>query len=626
MNIENGLQPAGFLSGGGELGERIRLHDWDGTPLGPIAGWPQSLRSALSICLHSSFPTAIYWGPDLRLLYNDAWSPIPGERHPAALGQPAAQVWSDIWDVVGPQLARVMETGKGFSTFDQMLPMVRGGVPQETYWNYSFTPIHGEDGAVAGILNQGHETTGVIMARRRAEAEIARLGRMFAQAPSAIGILRGPSHVIELANPAFKELVGREDIEGRSVAEALPEVAAQGFLALLDRVFATGEPYVGRAVPVLYRRMSAEALEERIVDFVYQPLADPGGLGQGIFVQATDVTDAARAEAALRESEAKYEAIVNSIDQMIWSATPDGLHDYFNDRWYAFTGAPPGSTDGAGWKDMFHPGDQERAAAAWAACVATGEPYHIEYRLRHRSGEYRWVVGRAHCVRGEDGEITRWFGTCTDIHDLKEAEAARQLLLREMDHRVKNLFAIALGMVSMTARSAPSVPAMAEALRGRLGALAKAHDLIRSALGGEGGQGQSTPLRALVEQIVQPHLDRDRDPRVSFQGPEVVLGESASVGLALIFHELATNAAKYGALAAADGRLSVSWTVAGDGLELTWREEVGGGGVVRPAAQGFGSELVRATAAGQLGGAIRFDWQDAGLVVHLTAGLDQLRQ
>ena len=101
------------------MGERIRAHDWSSTPLGAPETWPQPLRSALSISLHSSFPTAIYWGPELRLIYNDAWAPIPADRHPWALGRPGAEVWADIWDVVGPQFHEVMETGEGFSTFDQ---------------------------------------------------------------------------------------------------------------------------------------------------------------------------------------------------------------------------------------------------------------------------------------------------------------------------------------------------------------------------------------------------------------------------------------------------------------------------------------------------------------------------
>ena len=116
-----------FLEDGGRLGQLIRSHDWTSSPIGSPRDWPQSLRSALSICLNSSFPTAIYWGPDLCLLYNDAWSDIPGERHPWALGRPGREVWSDIWDVVGPQLAEVLASGTGFSTFDQMLPLNRRG-------------------------------------------------------------------------------------------------------------------------------------------------------------------------------------------------------------------------------------------------------------------------------------------------------------------------------------------------------------------------------------------------------------------------------------------------------------------------------------------------------------------
>jgi PAS domain S-box-containing protein len=130
------------------------------------------------------------------------------------------------------------------------------------------------------------------------------------------------------------------------------------------------------------------------------------------------------AEEALRDSEAKFQAIANSIDQMIWSTRPDGFHDYYNARWYDYTGVPAGSTDGEAWNGMFHPDDRERAWGVWRRCLATGEPYQIEYRLRHRSGQYRWVIGRAQCVRDAAGRITRWYGTCTDVHDLKAAEAA----------------------------------------------------------------------------------------------------------------------------------------------------------------------------------------------------------
>jgi PAS domain S-box-containing protein len=142
------------------------------------------------------------------------------------------------------------------------------------------------------------------------------------------------------------------------------------------------------------------------------------------------------AEARLRESEAQFHAIANSIDQMVWSTRPDGFHDYYNDRWYEYTGVPYGSTDGEAWNGMFHPDDQDRAWAVWRHSLETGEPYHIEYRLRHRSGHYRWVIGRAQCARDESGRIIRWYGTCTDIHDLKVFETR----LAESEERYRTLF------------------------------------------------------------------------------------------------------------------------------------------------------------------------------------------
>ncbi len=157
----------GFLAGAGEMAQLVRARDWSGHPFGTPETWPQSLRSALGICLQSAFPTAIYWGPELRLLYNDAWAPIPGPRHPAALGAPAREVWDDIWSLVGPQFERVMATGEGYFAENQLLPMRRFGAPEETYWSYGFTAILGEDGAPAGVFNIGIETTQTVLTQRQ---------------------------------------------------------------------------------------------------------------------------------------------------------------------------------------------------------------------------------------------------------------------------------------------------------------------------------------------------------------------------------------------------------------------------------------------------------------------------
>jgi PAS domain S-box-containing protein len=173
-------------------------------------------------------------------------------------------------------------------------------------------------------------------------------------------------------------------------------------------------------------------------------------------------SERARGVAALRESEAKFRTIADAMPQMVWSTLPDGFHDYYNQQWYDFTGAPAGTTDGEGWNGMFHPEDQPHAWELWRQSLATGATYEIEYRLRHRSGEYRWVLGRALPVRNEDGAIVRWMGTCTDIHEQKRAQEELMANNRRKDdflamlaHELRNPLA-PISTASHLLRTAPS--------------------------------------------------------------------------------------------------------------------------------------------------------------------------
>jgi signal transduction histidine kinase len=302
-----------FLAGGGAMGERMRRFDWQGTGLGDPQTWSPTLRSAVSICLSATFPTCVYYGPDLRLLYNDAWSVIPGERHPGCLGRPAREVWADIWDVVGPQFEEVLATRRGFATYDHLLPIEREGQIRETYWTYSFTPLFDDQERLVGILNQGHETTALVVGERARKDEVARLRELFDHAPGAVALLHGPAHVFELANGAYLELVGHRPVIGRPVAEALPEVAQQGFVDLLDRAYVTGLTYKAEAAPVRLRRSPDGQFEERVLDFIYQPLKDAAGCVTGIFIQATDVTERDRAVKALIASDRRKDVFLATL-------------------------------------------------------------------------------------------------------------------------------------------------------------------------------------------------------------------------------------------------------------------------------------------------------------------------
>ena len=178
----------GFLAGGGELGELMRRFAWARSPLGPPEAWPQSLRSAASICLGTTFPIAIYWGGDLALLYNDAWSAIPGTKHPWALGRPAREVWPEIWETIGPLFEQVQRTGEGVWQQHQLLPMHRHGYTEECYFNFTFSPIRGEDGSVAGIFNAVVETTFQVIGERR-ERALRHLAETIAMARSEAEVL-----------------------------------------------------------------------------------------------------------------------------------------------------------------------------------------------------------------------------------------------------------------------------------------------------------------------------------------------------------------------------------------------------------------------------------------------------
>ncbi|HEX7181781.1 MAG TPA: ATP-binding protein [Thermoanaerobaculia bacterium] len=156
------------LAGGGEMGERMRSLDWARTPLGPVEGWPQSLRTAVSICLNSKFPMVIWWGPELILLYNDGWIPILGPaKHPRALGSPGREIWPEIWDVIGPMFESVMTTGQATWSDDGLLLVNRYGYTEEAYFTWSYSPIRVESGGVGGVFTAVTETTPRVLGERR---------------------------------------------------------------------------------------------------------------------------------------------------------------------------------------------------------------------------------------------------------------------------------------------------------------------------------------------------------------------------------------------------------------------------------------------------------------------------
>ncbi len=406
---------------------------------------------------------------------------------------------------------------------------------------------------------------------------------------------------------------------------------AQADPRFVDNPLVTGEPYVrfyagaplvsSEGVPLGALCVLANEPREGLTRFQRDGLTLLAKAAMGRLDDRRSAREQAMAEAEARRtleaSDLKFRTLADTMPQMVWSTQPDGFHDYYNARWYEFTGAPAGTTDGEGWNDMFHPDDQDRAWAIWRQSLDTGEPYNIEYRLRHFDGTYRWVLGRALPVRDENGAITRWFGTCTDIHEQKLAYEEREIISQELSHRIKNIFAVIAGLIAFSARGKPEFAGIATDLRHRINALGRAHDFVRPHSANSRPAAAQNSLHGLLQELFEPYQRMD-GARLSVTGDDVRIDDRSATPLALLFHELATNATKYGALATELGTVRIAVTANDDTVSLNWCEQ-GGPPVAKPTTPaGFGTQLIEMSAVRQLGGSVNRLWNDDGLIVDLT--------
>ena len=448
--------------------------------------------------LNTLQPMFIAWGPEFAFTYNDAYAPILGGRHPDALGRRFEEVWADIWPDLGPLVARAL-SGQAVWQEDLLLVMHRHGYPEETYFTFTYSPLYAETGEIAGMFCTCIETTSRVTAERQLRETAAaleesreryrlqgeRLFALFEEAPGFVAALEGPEHRFTLANAAYRQLIGHRDVIGLPVREALPELQGAGFFSLLDRVFETGEPFIGAGLRASLQRMPGATPEDRFVDFIYQPVRDGHGAITGILVQGSDVTD----------------------------------RELFLER--------------------------------------------------------------------------------------------QQLLLNELNHRVKNNLATVQSLAAQAGRRAPDVATFNQDFQGRLVALAHTHDVLtQSAWVG-------ADLRTLLERELGAFPER-----VHLLGPSVRLDSTQALAVGLIAHELATNAAKYGALSSPQGRIDLIWRIEGERLDLEWVES-NGPPVAAPSNLGFGSRLIEKLAKGDLGGEARTSFAPEGFRLRLFAPLQR---
>lgn len=601
--------PWDFLLGGGETGALIAGFDWAATALGPPGAWPERLKSAVSILLGSPVAMMLLWGPEGVVIYNDAYARMMGRAHPTALGQKVRDVWPDLVEVSGRFLGAGL-AGRTFSLRDQELGIDRSGHREQAWFDLDGSPVRDDRGEPAGVLIVAVETTQRVLAQRKAVRELERQQRTFEQAPGFICYLRGPDLIVEYTNAAHRRLFGVEDAEGRPYMEAFAAIAGRGRPEVLFEAYRSGQRYIARAEPVLVPGRDGGE-EEHLLDLVLEPVFDDDGQVMGLFLEGFDVTEQVRAQRAADDSErrlsaalavARLGAFESYVDTQTGAQTL--TLDARAKEILAF--APDETVTLADVAARVDPADYARLQAEAAAAAVVGVMHReYEFRIHLPDGSVRHIAGVSDRSPSEDGLRQRIIGALDDVTERRAAERRQRMLINELNHRVKNTLATVQSLAAQTLRSAPDVASVREDFESRLVALAGAHDLLTA----ESWHGAR--LADVVAAALAP-FETARRPQISRTGPPVWLAAQQALALSLALHELAANAAKYGALSRSEGRVSVSWTVRGEELTLRW-VETGGPPAPEPARAGFGSRLLQRSLPRELGGDVEWTFAAEGV-------------
>jgi len=300
-----------FLRGGGKAADLIADFDWASTPLGPLAGWPAYLKSAISLVLNSLVPIVTLWGNEGVVIYNDAYSEFAGTLHLGLLGSRVRKGWPEAAEF-SDNVLKAGLAGQRLTYRDQELLLFRNGEQDRVRMNLDCSPLLDDEGMPAGIMVVFSEASTEVELKRALRAEHESLRRMFEQAPGFMAVMDGPDHRFVMVNQAYRDLVGGRDVVGKAAVEALPEIEEQGFVALLNNVYRSGEPYIGNGVRVDLRFGPADEVERRYLDFIYQPIVAADGSISGIFLQGHDVTEQRQSERAIRREARKLELLNRS--------------------------------------------------------------------------------------------------------------------------------------------------------------------------------------------------------------------------------------------------------------------------------------------------------------------------
>ena len=432
------------------------------------------------------------------------------------------------------------------------------------------------------------------------------------QSPLPLVMLWGPDGVM-IYNDAYSGFAGLRHprLLGSKVLEGWAEVAE--FNAHVMAVGLAGGTLSFKDQELtLYRNDRAEKV---MMDLNYGPVLDESGKPAGVLAIVVETTERMEAENRVRESESRLRALVNATSEVVYRMSADWVEmGQLDGRGFLSDTRSPS----VAWMDLYlFEEDQPQVQAAIDAAIRDKAPFQLEHRVRRADGAVGWTFSRAIPILDDDGEIVEWFGMASDVTGRKQSEQHLRLVINELNHRVKNNLAMIQAISAQTLRRSDDMESAQAAFTARILALAKANDLLTHE------HWVDAALKEVIVSAVQPQLP-NHGARFSIDGPPVRLSAKTALSLSMAFHELATNAVKYGAWSNDAGKVEVSWSVQGQGprqsLRLQWRES-GGPAVRPPERRGFGSRLVERGLAAELEGKVTMTFEPGGLVCSIEAQL-----
>ncbi|MBN8952561.1 MULTISPECIES: PAS domain-containing sensor histidine kinase [unclassified Rhizobium] len=586
--------------------------DWAATSLGPKSAWPACLTAAVDIMLSAQAQIVMFWGEDFVALYNDAYAPTIGDKHPQALGHPARENWAELWSDLEPLLRSVLHEGQTVVAKDRPFYIERYSYPETVYFDISYSPVRDIDGKALGVFCIVNETTERVRSEQALRESEERFRAVISQSATGIAQCELDGRFV-LVNERFCEIVGYSETE--LLEMRMHDITYPDDLRENNRMFetmmATGENF---EIEKRYVRKDGSLVW---VANSVSGVRDSSGRIERVAGVITDISERKR----IQEVERRLAAIIASSDDAILSTDLKMVITSWNigaERLYGHS-----AEEAIGQSVMMLvPEDRSEEEPAILAQIRAGqkvEPY--ETKRRRKNGELVDVLLSVSPIYDAYGRIIGASKIAHDISAKKEAERLQTVLAGELNHRVKNVLATVMAIARQTLGRDDVDKTSVETFEARLASMARAHDLLIH------GQWEQAELTAVIAQALSPY-PKDR---FEISGPAIKLAPRAVVSISLALHELATNAAKYGALSVADGRVAITWSVEtgeADRLKLRW-QETGGPIVQPPTRKGFGSRLIESLLAAELNGKVHIGYEPSGLICEVDAaagiGWDQTR-